>query len=47
MVDRVRLGFAYSILKERPVKGTSSFSELLKAYIQKVDMEQHKGASDI
>jgi flagellar hook-basal body complex protein FliE len=42
MVDRVRLGFAYSILKERPVKGTSSFSELLKAYIQKVDMEQHK-----
>ena len=42
MVDRVKLDFAYSILKERPVKDTSSFSELLKAYIQKVDMEQHK-----
>ncbi len=42
MVDRVELTSFSDVLKEKPSKIDSSFSELLKTYIQKVDMEQHR-----
>ena len=42
MVDRVELNSASSVLKQSSLKKASSFSEFLKAYIQKVDMEQHR-----
>jgi len=43
MVDRVELNTSLNVLKEKPKnKYPSSFSEMLKEYLKKVDMEQKR-----